>query len=290
MASATVLFYDYLLTLEDEIKYAWSGKKSWIFLLFVINRYFPMTYQFWQLVVFYGPRFDAEVCDKTAFYSIFMAVFCNLLAHVVLTIRVYAISMKNIAVTTCFVIITASNLALGVWMTVLAVQQGAVQLLPVPLDAYRICSFVLHRGIILGYTSIGLLYDFLMFSFIIFLAMRSRTPGLKAPRILGVVADDATRYFLVIFTSHLVLEMTLIFGHEQAIQLLPGAGALVYLPVMVSRIMLSLRKAMDSPQYGWSLAERSRNNGKLESMKFACPRSGLSEREGDIPSNTYAEP
>ncbi|KAF9648021.1 hypothetical protein BDM02DRAFT_2449534 [Thelephora ganbajun] len=27
--------YDYLLTLGDEIKYAWSGKRTWIFVLFI---------------------------------------------------------------------------------------------------------------------------------------------------------------------------------------------------------------------------------------------------------------
>ena len=37
-------------------------------------------------------------------------------------------------------------------------------------------------------------------------------PGFKAPRILGTIAEDATRYFLVIFTSHFVLTMSLILG------------------------------------------------------------------------------
>jgi len=29
VAVCTIFFYDYLLTLADEIKYAWAGKKSW---------------------------------------------------------------------------------------------------------------------------------------------------------------------------------------------------------------------------------------------------------------------
>lgn len=54
--------------------------------------------------------------------------------------------------------------------------------------------------------------DLLAFSLTIFLATRWTTPGLKIPTILGTIAEDATRYFLVIFTSHLVLEMTLNLG------------------------------------------------------------------------------
>lgn len=54
--------------------------------------------------------------------------------------------------------------------------------------------------------------DFLAFSLTMFLAARSTIPGLKVPMILRTVAEDATRYFLVIFTSHFVLEMTLGLG------------------------------------------------------------------------------
>jgi len=28
-------FYDYLLTFADEIEYAWNGRRSWVFALFV---------------------------------------------------------------------------------------------------------------------------------------------------------------------------------------------------------------------------------------------------------------
>ncbi|KAF9786763.1 hypothetical protein BJ322DRAFT_673089 [Thelephora terrestris] len=50
IAAGAILFYDYFLTLADEVKYVWSGKKSWVFWLFVFNRYFPMT---WQLIALF---------------------------------------------------------------------------------------------------------------------------------------------------------------------------------------------------------------------------------------------
>ena len=54
--------------------------------------------------------------------------------------------------------------------------------------------------------------DFLAFSIIVYLAIKSRQSSAKIPTILGAMAEDATWYFLVIFTSHLVLEITLVFG------------------------------------------------------------------------------
>lgn len=54
--------------------------------------------------------------------------------------------------------------------------------------------------------------DFLAFSLIVVLAKKSQAPGLKMPSLLEIIVKDATRYFLIIFTSHLVFELTLNLG------------------------------------------------------------------------------
>ena len=63
-----------------------------------------------------------------------------------------------------------------------------------------------------GYTNNVHKLDFLAFSLVVFLAKTSSAPGFQVPGILGIIAQDATRYFLVIFTSHFVLTMTLALG------------------------------------------------------------------------------
>ena len=47
--------------------------------------------------------------------------------------------------------------------------------------------------------------DLLAFSVIVFLAVRSNITKVPIPRLFKTIAQDATYYFLVIFTSHLVL-------------------------------------------------------------------------------------
>jgi hypothetical protein len=114
---------------------------------------------------------------------------------------------------------------------------------PIPLDAYRLCVFVRHRKLEVAYTSISLIYgtweiyvatdstdpadnlctpDSLAFLFIIFMANKSKTGGFKFTGILGTIVEDATQYFLVIFTSHFVLEMTLTLGRVSATVSLSG--------------------------------------------------------------------
>ncbi|KAF9790805.1 hypothetical protein BJ322DRAFT_1170204 [Thelephora terrestris] len=298
LATGTILFYDHLLTLADER----SGFSS---------SYFPMTFQFWLLAgsYFVSPlAFEVSLnqdfikvlllttslrsgnrCDKTSWYSIFMFVVCTLLAQIVLTVRVYAVTKKNIPIAIGFAIITLSQLVLGIVLVVFAARAGAQTIPPIPLDAYRLCVFVRHRTLEVVYTGISLLYDLLAFSLTIMLARRSMTSGLRIPTILNVIAEDATRYFLVIFTSHFVLEMTLNLGRE-SIQLLPASGNVVFLPVMISRIMLSLKKAADSQRNDWSLGEPSASGAGLSAMKFSRPRRGLGRMDSDeIPLGTYPE-
>lgn len=54
--------------------------------------------------------------------------------------------------------------------------------------------------------------DSLAFMFIISSAVVSKMRGFKFPTIIRTIAEDSMRYFLVIFTSHFVLAMTLTLG------------------------------------------------------------------------------
>ena len=62
-----------------------------------------------------------------------------------------------------------------------------------------------------------------------------------------------------------------------------------YLPVMISRIMLSLKEAADFEQEDWSLGGLSTNGNDLQSIKFFRPRVGASSGEDGIPLDTYLE-
>jgi len=124
------------------------------------------------------------------------------------------------------------------------------------------------------FPAISLLYDLLAFLLVVYVALKSSMYQFKIPTMFGVIARDAARYFLVIFTSHLALELTLIFGRP-SIQLLPSTGNIVILPVMVTRLMLSLKKAAVSQQEEvWSLGEPSTVSG----VRFAGSRGFDSTR------------
>lgn len=102
------------------------------------------------------------------------------------------------------------------------------------LDAYHLCVFDQHKSLEVAYTVISLSYgpldflesrpeeadsdrnvptsDLLAFSLIICLAKKSGAVSLNVRVILGTIVEDSVWYFLVIFTSQLVLVLTLEFA------------------------------------------------------------------------------
>ena len=55
--------------------------------------------------------------------------------------------------------------------------------------------------------------DFLAFSVIVYLVVRSNVTKIPIPSLLKTIVRDATCYFLVIFTSHFVYVMFLFFAN-----------------------------------------------------------------------------
>ncbi|KAF9645533.1 hypothetical protein BDM02DRAFT_3262853 [Thelephora ganbajun] len=318
VAVATVLLYDYLLTLADEINFAWHGRKSWVFALFLVvhsslqqcSSFLKGEYRIgtrrWDtssgclfrnivqrsrngcMTVISEPLKPLSLthvrcrCEKYRFFSILAFVWSTLLAQVALTLRIYAITGKNRTITTCFGVITTSQFVFGLYLTGYAATEGTQQILPIPLDAYRICIFVRHRPPEFLFTAISLLYDLLAFSLTVYLAARSNIYKSPIPSLLRTIAQDATLYFLVIFTSHLVLELTLLFARP-TIRVLPAAGNTVYLPVMVTRLMLSLKKANASQEHAWSLGAPTVHTA----IAFAECR-GFADTGDEIHLDTYA--
>jgi len=100
------------------------------------------------------------------------------------------------------------------------------------------CLFTRHMAVELGYPAISLLYgrkpslpfgeslthcpvDFLAFFFVIYVTLRSNMWQFRISGLFRTVVCDTTHYFLVIFTSHLALELTLIFGTVRIISYFP---------------------------------------------------------------------
>ncbi|KAF9789646.1 hypothetical protein BJ322DRAFT_549689 [Thelephora terrestris] len=220
VAGMTLLFFDYLLTLPDEIRYAWRGRKPWTFYPFLLNRYLPVLYEIWVVFVVWWPGLTDEVCNHTAWMDIAIFVFLTLMAQMFLTLRIYALTMKNKMIMAFFSGVTISQLALGIYLTFLGATNPAVVSSSIPLDAFRLCSFEIHRLLGIGYASISIFFDLAAFSLIIGFGRRTglnaNSVAMSRPSLVHTIVHDATVYFFFVFTSQIIFLLTLIFGRVGA--------------------------------------------------------------------------
>jgi len=129
--------------------------------------------------------------------------------------------------------------------------------------------------------SLSLAFDAMMFAVIVFVSIRTgiSLPG-GQPSIFRTIVEDSTVYFLVIFSSHL-LSLIMLLVTRPSLQLLPALGNLVLLPLMISRLMLSLKRASRDKESGWTSDALSGAQVKTGThMEFAPPPEGSEEGVG----------
>jgi len=140
--SVTALWcYDYLLTLKDEVEYAWRTKNMLLFILFLITRYLPVPFLIWIVTSSWSPRYTAELCKRTVFLEVVYFTLVTLAAHTVLSLRVYAVTGRNRWIAGGLYALTTLQFVVGVYLCVYSFLHP-LQLPQIDLDG---CVFSGHR-------------------------------------------------------------------------------------------------------------------------------------------------
>jgi hypothetical protein len=164
--------------------------------------------------------------------------------------RIYAVTSKNRVIVSCFGAMTISQFAFGLYAIVYAAVSGceSATMCRLQFPKYLLQCFStidltgptsdlydMHlRGTVVRgsrtYHHVSRIWyeiplvlrpedihsdrptDLLAFSVIVCLVVRSNVNKIPVPSLLRTIVRDATCYFLIIFTSHFVLVMFLVFG------------------------------------------------------------------------------
>jgi len=263
--------YDYLLTLGDEVKYAWSGRRTWAFGLFVAVRYFPLMNLIWAHVVLFH---DTEsICQRSKWIPNLHLMGVTVLAQIVVALRIYGITRKNKFLGGAFSVLIAGQIVVGTYLFAKVVTGSLVPLPKINLDAYKACLVPRWPPGQFAFTALATSFDAFGFLVILVTAQRSlgkaNFPGI--PSLLKIILRDALRYFILIFGCQLILLLFLIFAPNK-IKLMPGVAGLVFISVMTTRLMLSLKKAAIGPSGSWTLSTFTEFNG-VRSLNFVSDSS-----------------
>ncbi|KAF9642869.1 hypothetical protein BDM02DRAFT_1842299 [Thelephora ganbajun] len=219
IALTALYLYDYLLTFSDEVKYAWKGKKTWVFFLFLAIRYIPMMYRFWTIFQGTWPGYTQEICNRTSFIHILVFILGTWMAQTALAVRVYAITFKNLPIIACLALLSTGQLGLGIYHTVLIIITPTIPSQENPQLRISWCIVSRHRVVEVTNTVLALPFDIIIFIVTIYCAVKqsgTRWLGKGTPSLLHTLARDGTLYFVFIFTSHIVYTFTLTLGRPVA--------------------------------------------------------------------------
>lgn len=252
VALATLQLYEYSLTLSDEVQHAWKGR-SWVFFLFIFNRYVPIIYQVWSLLATFWTGYTQEMCNHSAFIHMLACVVFTLVVQAVLTVRIYAITLKHKLVTGVFTAATVLQFGLGMFMTYLAATHSAHSVLAVDFPDGHICSYGKSKIEEIVYTGFSLLFDVGVFIVVGVRLLWRRPSSIKRSSIVRAVIKDATVYVLLLCTSRIIYLFMSVLAADLS-NITRFSGNTVFVSIMTTRMLLSLKRTCaEDISHGWVL-------------------------------------
>ncbi|KAI6011348.1 hypothetical protein EDC04DRAFT_776003 [Pisolithus marmoratus] len=118
LVASTILCYDYLLTLRREVDFFWmKPRRSWMFVLFVANRYITIlgrvpTMVGAVLATKLGGRWHGT-CETVSAYNKYVIITVQIIGGILMIIRVYALYMKSKRVIFFLVSVILADIAVG---------------------------------------------------------------------------------------------------------------------------------------------------------------------------------
>lgn len=212
--------------------------------MFLINRYFPMIYVVWSRL-YLDLDYTGQLCDKVSIVGAAFVVWCTLIAQILLTTRIYALTCLSRLVAMSFAAITLVQFIVG-----LVVASTWNQSDKSKLSLNYTCTITLNGNLELVYFALSLFFDLAAFVVIVVFALRSgpQFPGLRMhflSHMIRTIVQDATLYFGVMFTSQFILMIFQAFARD-GLKTIPAPGHIALLPILVSRLVLSLKKSIDT--------------------------------------------
>ncbi|KZT36228.1 hypothetical protein SISSUDRAFT_1050162 [Sistotremastrum suecicum HHB10207 ss-3] len=246
----TLVIYDYLLTLNQEIRTMWKQEKSLVFFLFILNRYYTIFALTVVTVGFFSPLLTPSVsmCARYAQFIPFgVSIPLLLIPGLLMTLRIWALYERNKFVLIYLLGLLVSQVALCFWIYSSPGHQALI-FPDVDIEPFHLC-------IEIGPPQLGLLTSLYQWTETLFdvsvftLTMLRTIKWSRADRqgtLLQRIVRDGALYFAVIFTTNLVWVLMIMFA-PPGLKYINGMPTLALVSIMMNRITMDLRSTAYGP-------------------------------------------
>ncbi|KAL5498712.1 hypothetical protein ACEPAH_2067 [Sanghuangporus vaninii] len=233
-----ILYYDYLLTFEEEVRFFWRRRKAnSVTILFFLNRYLSI-FGVIPVILQSFRSWSDKGCDALQKFHQFFSVLVQIIVGIILIIRTYALYERNVKIAIIMAIFAFIVVCIGVWAIL-----GKSSVVEGPFDlSYMLgCHPLIAReGAIRLAAAWGglLLFDSVIFTLTLVKAIAIWKLGTR--RLFHVLVRDGTIYYLVLAMANLSNILTFLIG-EPALRGVSTTFANAISVTMLSRLMLNLQ-------------------------------------------------
>ncbi|KAJ6484397.1 hypothetical protein C8R47DRAFT_980909 [Mycena vitilis] len=233
-----LLFFDFFLTLVDEVQCVWKGKKSskpilpnglqcdHIIRCRRITRSIPASIRF-SFMDLRSPS-----CNRFAIVEWLQTLLIVIPAEVVLLLRVSALTNRNKYLFGLLVSIIVAECVVVFYAMSLPGTNNALVLPHIPIDSFHVCILFSDPRMDTAYLSISIAFDCIVFA--VTIACTVNNHSYRSPSsILQTIRWDGTLYFCVILSGNVVW-MALAINARPGLKLMNAQYVFPFLPSLCS--------------------------------------------------------
>ncbi|KAH8083298.1 hypothetical protein BXZ70DRAFT_958347 [Cristinia sonorae] len=243
IAAKALFIWDYIITLDNEVRYVWGRKPTIATILFLLNRYVVLACMLFQLIVLGGTEVSCNSIVRIVQTLVVISLF---VLAAFFSLRIYATWGRDWRPAVPILLLALVSPVANVWIY----SQSTPVVAPFP--AVGCAQYFIHDitvysrlSIVIRTTTIASEFLVVLFTFVKAVGSRkSRHFNEQAPLFMCIIRDG-TLHFLLMLTLNVI---------QLGIATVPGApNILSYVitplsSILISRFLLNLRQVNDVVQ------------------------------------------
>jgi len=248
IAVLTLLVYDNLTTLADEVELIWKRKFSAVTFIFIVNRYYSVAVQFIGVLESIDPVITPTICNRMVLFQPLAAgIPLTFFPNFVVSLRVYALYDRNKYLAVLIILYLMAEFAVALWVY-LTPSMYAVSL-PGPENVTD--SLPLHAC--LAYSSLKLnsfqaatfqfmqtIFDSWVLALVLFKSFKEFMGPRSNRGLRSIIATHGVIYYVVVFSTNFTWALMVLLA-TTGLKYTMAVPTLVLAPLAANKLTLSLR-------------------------------------------------
>ncbi|THU86307.1 hypothetical protein K435DRAFT_368979 [Dendrothele bispora CBS 962.96] len=245
LASSTIVVFDHLITLDDEIELVWKSSWSIGKMLFIINRYYTLASVIANNRVLFGPALSTDVSLHFFRWQGWTGLFAAMIAEIILQMRLYALYFLDKKVLRMMVAAFIATSATSAAIMGVVLSKITVAVVPLPVIG-PFCAPVKVPDYFYTFWIPILSFETLLCFMAITKGIQTfRTSGplfRQGRQLVGILIRDSIVYFFVMFATYLTCLLVWVLGTRDMLEI-PIGFSVAMSCVLGNRVILNVRAA-----------------------------------------------